>query len=206
MPLARRPVSRFGNARPGRGEQQGRPLARGKGGASLIEGGLGQGQSVAVGIETNAQGPQVGGQGLLGPGRPIEDHALGGGETRRGHPGGDVAHREQQIHLAARGQVETDLEIRFAHIAQQVGPVGQARPLPKVESQHLLHRRQQLPAGGGLWGAGDLNLGLEAGGHSGDRRQGLQLGRDPARYQDQHAHGGRRDVIETCLDCMDQPC
>ena len=105
-----------------------------------------------------------------------------------------MAHREHQINLAAARQVDAGLEIGLAHVAEQVGPVGQGGVAVEIERDQLLHRRQQAPSTTGCGRAGHLNLGAECLGYSRRCGQRLELGCHAAWNQKQNAHGRRRSV------------
>ena len=86
-----------------------------------------------------------------------------------------MAHAEHQVHLSPGGEVETHLEVGFAHGAKQIGPVRQIGVLVESEGDHLLNGWKQLPSLAVGERTGHLNGGVELFSSSGQSGETLEL-------------------------------
>ena len=92
-------------------EQQRRTLPWWQGGSGGIELSFGQGQPEGLGIQVHPHRFEIRLPGLIGPQIGAGLDLFRRGKARGGNAGGDMAHRQHQVHLAAAGTVEAELKI-----------------------------------------------------------------------------------------------
>ena len=86
-----------------------------------------------------------------------------------------MAHRQHQIHLLPFGEIEADLEVRFPHTAQEIGPVRQGGVGLEVEGDDFFELGQQLPRPPTGRCTGHLELASNAVAKTGQGWQPIQL-------------------------------